>query len=130
MDNKKYVVLYYISFVLTLAFAIFSSLKYSEIVSINSDTSWISNLSENILGIINLVLVIIFTAMLIRKKKIEKETVLFPVIYLCYFLIVVVLCFLFNSKVIISYMHFEYYLLFINVGYLFLNGYSLLSLKK
>ena len=128
MKTNKYIVLYYLSFVITMAFVIFSSYKYLEILSLNGNTL-LSEMSNNILGIINLILVIVFTILLIKKKKIQVESMLFPYVYLAFFVIVLSLCFLFNSKVMISYMHFEYYTFFIGIGYLLFNIYSLLLIK-
>ena len=131
MTNKKYIILYYLSFIITLSFMVFSSYKYSELVSLGeySLSEVFFDLKDNILGIINIILVIVFTVLLLKKKKLQKENILFPIAYICFFTIVVVLCYLFNNKVIIPYMHFSYYLFFINVGYFFLNGYSLLTIK-
>ena len=127
MKNKKYLVLYYVSFVVTLLFLIFSCIKYQKMVF--ADNGLIEEMFENVLGIVNIVLVILFSVLLFRKKNIQGEKVLFPIIYLCFLAIVVVMCFLFNNKVMVPYMHFEYYLFYVNIGFLFLNVYSLLLIK-
>jgi hypothetical protein len=125
MKEKKYLVLYYISFVITLAFSIYSTYKTRNLYSIGDDANIVSNLLGNVLVFINFVLVIIFTILILKKKKIKVDNIILPVCYILFSIIVVVLCLLFNDKVIIPYMHFEYYLFFINIGFLFVNSYSL-----
>ena len=128
MKEKKYLVLYYISFVITLIFTIYSSLKSLNLYSISEENNTFKELSSSIFGsalfVINLILVIVFT-ILIWKKKIKVDNIILPIIYIVFFTIVVILTLLFNNKVLISYMHFDYYLFFINTGYVLLNIYSL-----
>ena len=132
MKSKKYVLLYYFSFVVTYIFMGFACYKYMAQISIgdNNFTMILSDMLENIFSIINLTLVIIFTVLLLKKKKMQDESVLFPIVYLSFFAIVVVFSFLFNNKVLVPYMHFEYYSYFISIGYLFFNIYSLLLFKE
>ena len=131
MKNKKYLVLYYFSFIVTILFTGFSIYKSMELLEIGdiNFTSLLSNMTGNILLFVNIVLVIIFTILIIRKRKLVIDSLLLPIIYISFFTIVVLLSFLFNNKVMVSYLHFEYYAFFINIGYLILNCYSLLLIK-
>ena len=131
MKNKKYLVLYYFSFIVTILFTGFSTYKSMELLEIGdiNFTSLLSNMTGNILLFINIVLVIIFTVLIICKRKLVIDSLLLPIIYISFFTIVVLLSFLFNNKVMVSYLHFEYYAFFINIGYLILNCYSLLLIK-
>jgi len=127
MKKNKYLILYYISFVITIAFSVFSTYKYHALYGIGEEinTGLITNILENIFVVINLILVIAFTILIIKKKKIVVDSLMLPISYICFFIIVMILCFLFNNKVMVPYIHFEYYLFFINTGLLFLNSYSL-----
>ena len=131
MKNKKYLLLYYFSFVITILFTGFATYKNLELLEIGDIgfISILSNMMQNIIFLINMVLVIVFTVLLLRKRKLVVDSLWLPIMYVCFFTIVLILSFLFNNKVMISYLHFEYYAFFINIGYLLLNGYSLLLIK-
>ena len=131
MKNKKYLVLYYFSFIITVLFIGFSTYKAMKLLEIGdiSFTSLLSNMAGNILLFINTVLVIAFTIIIIRKRKLVIDSLLLPIIYVSFCIAIIALCFLFNNKVMVSYLHFEYYAFFINIGYLILNVYSLLLIK-
>lgn len=132
MKNKKYLVLYYFSFVITILFMGYASYKYLKIISIGDIgfSEIISHIFDGVIGIINIIMVVIFTILVLKRKKIKVDNNLFPIAYICFFTIVVALCFIFNNKVMVPYMHFNYYLFFINIGYLLLNIYSLLLVNK
>ena len=131
MKNKKFLLLYYLSFVITILFTGFATYKNLELLEIGDIgfVSILSDMMQNIIFLINMVLVIVFTVLLLRKRKIVVDSLWLPIIYVCFFTIVLVMCLLFNNKVVIPYLHLGYYTSFINVGYLFLNGYSLLLIK-
>ena len=131
MMTKKYLILYYLAFIVTVLFFGYSLSKSLYLFSYYDGgfSGFISNAYLNTLGIINLLLVIIFTVLLLKKKKINVENIVFPIVYICFFVTICILCFLFNNKVMVMYIHFEYYLALISVGYLFFNIYSLLSIK-
>ena len=131
MKNKMYLVLYYVSFLVTTLFLGFSIYKSTGLLEYydGSFSDVLSKILSNVFGVINLVLVIIFTILILKKKKFNVQNILFPFFYLCFFTIIAVMCFLFNNKVMVSYIHFEYYSFFINIGYLLLNCYSLLLIK-
>ena len=132
MKNKMYLILYYISFIVTVLFLGFAIYKSNGLLSYSdgslSDLLSISLLS--VLGIINILLVIIFTVLNLKKNKINPQNILYPIFYLCFFTIIVIMCFLFNNKVMVRYIHFDYYSVFICIGYLFLNIYTLLLIKN
>lgn len=129
--KKKYLLLYYLSFVITLLFIVFATYKNIGLFEI-SDTNFSSVLSEmrqNIVLLVNMVLVIVFTILILRKRKLMIDNIWLPVIYISFLAFVLIMCFLFNNKVMVLYLHFEYYAFFINIGYLLLNCYSLLLIK-
>ena len=131
MRNKKYLLLYYLSFVITIIFTGLATYKKLGFLEIDnpSFTSLLSEMINNIVFLVNLILIIVFTIILLRKKKLEVDSVWLPIIYISFFTIVLIICYLFNNKVMVSYLHFEYYAIFINIGYMFLNCYSLLLIK-
>ena len=124
MNNPKtFKILYYLCFIVTLLPCFIASLKISFFAnSIQTPLFFM-------LGIINLILVIIFSILLI-KKKINKTNILFPIIYLLFLILVIIIAFIYNNKLIIPYIHFNYYISFILFNYLLLNIYSLLSIPK
>ena len=52
-----------------------------------------------------------------------------PITYIIFTIIVLIICILFNNKLVIPYIHYSYYLKFILINYILLNTYSLLSIK-
>lgn len=114
MKTKKYLILYYICFLSTLLFSIL--------------TTSIFNISTLLLTI-NILISFIFTYLIIKYKKLQIKNLLFPISYIIFFIIILILCFLFNNKVLIEYIHFQYYQLFILINFLLLNIYSVLSIK-
>lgn len=79
-----------------------------------------------ILGVLNIVLTIIFILKSI-KKKLENVNLLFPISYLIFVIVVVILMFFMNDKLIIPYIHISYYGTLIMFNYLLMNVYSVLS---
>ena len=129
--KKKYLLLYYLSFIITLLFIGFATYKNLGLFAMNdiSFSSVLSEMIQIIILLINIVLVIVFTVLILRNKKLEIDNIWLPIIYISFLVLVLIMCFLFNNKVMVSYLHFEYYALFINIGYLLLNCYSLLLIK-
>ena len=126
-----YLILYYVSFLVTIVFVGFTIYKSTGLLSYfdGSFSETISRDFSNIFYVIIILLVIIFTILILKKKKIQVSSIVLPIIYLCFFAGLVILCFLFNNKVMVRYVHFEYYSIFVCIGYLFLNVYSLLLIK-
>lgn len=131
MDNKKtYIYLYYFSLILTL-FACFLPIIFMNNIDPNSLAYSYLGLSELSFFIlfINIVLVIIFTIFLI-KRKIKSINIVFPIIYIAFTIIVLIICHLFDNRLIIPYIQYSYYIYFILINYTLLNIYSLLSFNK
>lgn len=121
MNNKKlYIPLYYLSLLLTLCICIIPTHHIEQYLTL-------SKLSV-LLIIINILLIIIFTVLLI-KKGINKINILLPITYILFTIIVLIICILFNNKLVIPYIHYSYYIKFILINYILLNTYSLLSIK-
>ena len=131
MKNKIYLVLYYVSFLVTTLFLGFSIYKSTGLLEYfeGSFSDIMSRIISNVFSVINLVLVIIFTFLILRKKKFNAQNSIFPILYLAFFTIIVIICFLFNNKVMVTYVHFSYYSVFVCVGYLILNVYTFLLIK-
>ena len=125
LKNNKYLILYYMSFILT---SIFLYLKADICYELN-------NIFSFVLAVINLILVIIFSIFLFNKK-INKYKILFPISYIVFLIILVIISFILNEKIVINDMHYPYvindihypyYICFLLFEYLLLNVYSLLS---
>ena len=123
--NKSLIfkILYYVSFILTTIIWLYISRL------IDKFDLDINTFSNTLLGIINLVLIIIFSIKLL-KHKLEKVNILFPIIYLIFSIIVMIISFIMNNKLVIPYIHFNYYVSFVLFNYFLLNVYSVLSLEK
>lgn len=125
MNNiKVFKVLYYLCFGIT-------ALTYFMVPQlVSSSESFLHSLPANILlRTINLFFVITFSILLLRKK-VDKVNILFPIIYLFFFFLIIVLAFIANNKLIIPNIHFGYYFSIVLFNYLLLNIYSLLSITK
>lgn len=123
MNNTKlFKILYYLCFLFNL---------FVTFISFRLITLYLSNPSVNVLlGIINFILVIIFTILLIKKRRLNNINILFPIIFLISSIIILFIAFLFNYKLIIPYIQINYYVSFILFNYTLLNIYAILSLEK
>ncbi len=119
MKNKIYLLLYYISFLLTLVIFFITTKQYDLIY--NDMVFIITN--------IGIIMTIIFT-ILYWKKKAEFNSIFFPVSYLVFTVLIIIICLLFDNKVLVRHMHYNYYFIFILVDYILLNTYSLLCIKN
>ena len=123
MNNiKVYKILYYLLVVITATL----------IILVNSELSkvYVALSSTNIfLGILNLIFVVVFS-FLLKKKNLYDINITVPIIYLLFMLIIVIISIMYNSKLIIPTIQYNYYLSFILFGYFFINVYSLLCLTK
>lgn len=125
-NTKTFKIVYYLCSILTLLYIII----LSKTISIYMSQAPIQTFANYLLGIINLILLIIVSISLIKKKELQNTNILFPIIHLLFFSIVIIISILYNSKLIIPYIQFGYYLSFILFNYLLLNIYTLLSIKK
>ena len=132
MNNKKtYVFLYYFAFLLSiLVCSIPSILRITFVSDIEAYNGYfyLSTFSY-CLTFINIVLVIIFSILLI-KKKLNSVNILFPILYILFAIIVLVVCILFNKRLVVPYIQYSYYINFILINYFLLNLYSILSVDK
>lgn len=112
-------ILYYLSFLLFILILIFASPLYM-------DGEGIINV---LVVLINILLTIIFIIKSI-KIKLENVNLIFPLIYLIFLGIVVILVFSMNNKLILKNIHFNYYGTIVLFNYLLLNLYSVLSCFK
>ena len=124
MNNSKiFKILYYIAFLITI------SLWFYTVNVINVYGNIEATSINILLAIINLILVIIFSVKII-KNKLKDINILFPIVYILFTIIVIILVFMINNKLIISYIHYTYYMSFILFNYILLNLYSILSITK
>ena len=143
MKSKSYLWLYYICFILTFLVMGVSSINVVPAFNLTFDdtnsafsifSNFIEYISMNngllIFSICSLIMVVIFTIMLFKKRILNVNSTAFPISYIVFLIIMMGICFLFNNKVIMPYIHFGYYQRFILIDYLFLNIYSLLCLTK
>ena len=121
--SLSFKVLYYICFGFTIATWIIAS------KSVNTLGLSIEIGIAPILGLLNLILVIIFSVKSI-KNKLENVNILFPIIYLLFLIIVIILALIMNNKLMIPNIHYGYYISFILFNYLLLNIYAILSFPK
>ncbi|MBQ9072741.1 MAG: hypothetical protein IJY25_06250 [Bacilli bacterium] len=124
MNNKTiYKILYYICFILSL-YIWFSISNLVNIFGIGTKTT-----INVLLGIVNLILVVVFSINLI-KKKLDNINIIFPIIHLIFSILVIIIAIIMNNKLIIPNIHFSYYMSFILFNYMLLNLYSVLSFSK
>lgn len=124
-NSKKYIILYYISFLVT----VFVSLFLDSTITIFSANIFMSGLIILSL-IINLVLVVLFSIFIFMKRKLMKTNLLFPITYLLFLVFVLLFSVIYDDRLILSVIHYHYYFMFVLVDYLLFNIYSVLSFKK
>lgn len=124
-NSKKYIILYYASFLVTIC----ACLLLSNSITIFGTSLFMSGLIILSL-ILNLVFVILFSVFLVLKKKLVKVNLLFPVLYLLFFGFVLFFSIIYDDRLILSVVHYHYYFMFVLADYLLLNIYSILSFKK
>lgn len=113
-------ILFYICFALFL-------FMFLWIFNVNHENLGIEvNYITVILGIFNIILSLVFIFMSL-KKKVENINLLFPVSYLIFVIVVFILMFVMNGRLIVPYIHISYYGTLIMFNYLLLNIYSFLS---
>lgn len=124
VKNHKYNILYYICFLVTLFCSYMSS---SLATAFNEEIFSVINFS---LLAVNIVLVVIYSILLFKKRKLKADFLGFPIVYLSFLFIVYFIAIIYNEKLIVPYIQFNYYTSFILWNYLLLNIYSLLLFNK
>ncbi len=126
--EKTYIYLYYLCFILSIIIYI---IPYQFIVIFSPDTSnlTIRSLFNTAVLLINLILVILFSVYL-KKKKFTPGNIIMPITYIVFWIVIITVCFLFNSRLVIPNLQFNYYTKYIYIGYLILNVYSILCFKN
>lgn len=126
--EKTYIYLYYLCFILSIIIYI---IPYQFIVIFSPDTSnlTIRSLFNTVVLLINLILVILFSVYL-KKKKFTPGNIIMPITYIVFWIVIITVCFLFNSRLVIPNLQFNYYTKYIYIGYLILNVYSILCFKN
>lgn len=126
--EKTYIYLYYLCFILSIIIYI---IPYQFIVIFSPDTSnlTIRSLFNAVVLLINLILVILFSVYL-KKKKFTPGNIIMPITYIVFWIVIITVCFLFNSRLVIPNLQFNYYTKYIYIGYLILNAYSILCFKN
>ena len=126
--EKTNIYLYYLCFILSIIIYI---IPYQFIVIFSPDTSnlTIRSLFNTVVLLINLILVILFSVYL-KKKKFTPGNIIMPITYIVFWIVIITVCFLFNSRLVIPNLQFNYYTKYIYIGYLILNVYSILCFKN
>lgn len=126
--EKTYIYLYYLCFILSIIIYI---IPYQFIVIFSPETSnlTIRSLFNTVVLLINLILVILFSVYL-KKKKFTPGNIIMPITYIVFWIVIITVCFLFNSRLVIPNLQFNYYTKYIYIGYLILNVYSILCFKN
>ncbi len=122
MKDKLYIILYYLAFVITLGLVVIYS---STLVDFYGEG--INFLPYALLIFINIIIVVVFTIMLIKNKKMDKTLIAFPISYILFVVILYLIGMIFDKKMVIPMIEYNYFNLFIMIDYLLLNMYSLLS---
>ena len=122
--NYVYNILFYICFILTMICSFMSS----SIATIFDETIFSS--INFVLSIINTIMVIIYTFLLIRKYKFKANSLAFPCFYLIFLFLVIFISIIYNDKLIVPYIQFNYYISFVLWNYILFNIYSLLLFSK
>lgn len=122
MKNKIYILLYYFSFIITLALTIMLYEITMNLIAVNT--------LSYILAFINLILVIIFTILLIRKKEFEFDNIIFPILYIIFAIFIIIVSVLYSKVLLIPILHLSYYYSILSFIYIFLNIYTILCKKE
>lgn len=134
MKTKNYLILYYICFIITILLIGFSNYNFISATTMSPDGKYVPSILECIMsgGLLYYLcvgLVLIFTFLIIKKRELNVKNLLLPFAYIMFVIIVFGICFLFNDKVMLPYIHVNYYSKFILIGYLLLNIYYIFSIK-
>lgn len=126
--EKSYIYLYYLCFILSIIIYIIPY-QFIGIFSPSASNLTIRSLFNTVVLLINLILVILFSVYL-KKKKFTPGNIIMPITYIVFWIVIITVCFLFNSRLVIPNLQFVYYAKYIYIGYLILNVYSMLCFKN
>lgn len=124
LKNHKYNIIYYICFLFTVSCTFISA----SLASIFDEG--IFSIINVVLLLINIVLVILYSILLLQKRKFKADSLAFPILYLVFLFSVIFISIIYNDKLIVPYIQFNYYTSFILWNYILLNAYSLLLFTK
>lgn len=124
-NNKKYIALYYASFLVTICAFVF----LTNGITVFSLEPFPYGFYVLALAI-NLAFVVLFSIFLFMKKILFKVNLLFPVLYLLFFGFVLFFSIIYEDRLLLPVVHYQYYYMFVLGDYLLLNIYSILSFKK
>ena len=124
MKSKKYIFLYYISIVLLIPVLTIGLTK----VNGGSDFKLMTPVTITGLIVINGLIALVITYFLIKKKELEGN-IYFPISTIIFTIMGFIVAVLFNDRVMVPYVHFNYYASFILIAHLLLGIYTLLGIK-
>ena len=127
--NKKYLILYYICSIITFVLLPFAYFLYVDGCQFHEliDYSIVPyNLYILIFTIINIILFIIITVLLILKKKININSLTFPISYIVFYIFILIIVILFNHYTYTQNIHLMYYYSFVMFDYMLFNIYTIL----
>ena len=124
MKNKVYLILYYMAFILTFSLCINTINNIGDQI-VNFGTQNFYN--YRLLILFNAILFVLFTIGIIRQKNYKNNNIIIPTCYLVFYIIIIIICMLYDKVVIIPYLHYAYYEIYLLFAYLLLNIYSLLG---
>lgn len=126
MKAKKNLIFYYLCciFMFVLTPILY---KHYQVYDAFNDLS--DGLRGQYLIIINVIMTIIFTALVIKIRKVRINNLVFPISFIIFYIAVWGLCLLFNNKVMLPGLHIAYYLNFVVIYFTALNIYYLLSIN-
>ena len=123
MHNRFiYNILYYITFIIMMATAL-----YLRSIEIIFETPLVYPVAF-LMIITNFILTIIYSIKLFKKHT-QKASIFFPIICLIFTVIIYIISYLYNEKLIIEYLQYSYYYSFVLFNYILLKIYSILSLN-
>jgi len=123
-STKAFTIIYYAAFLFTLVICAYSYNVISELEIYTNASSIIVYL-----GILNTILVSIFTIKLCSDKKTVNGNIIMPIIYLIFESIVFIICLLYNNIVIYKNVQMGYFCIIILFAFTLLSLYSLLSFE-
>ena len=128
MKNKVYLILYYISFIITLTLCIRTFFNIN--IPIERQIIFLGEQAFKyyvLLISLNITIFILFTIKIIRRKAFDNLSLIVPISYLVFYLFILIICLLYDKIVMIKNLHYAYYEIFLLFAYLFFNIYSLLG---